>query len=335
MTNTLIVDGNALLKLGFHGLKNLSYGDNHIGGVFHFLNKIRIEIDRNHYEKVVVFWDGKKNYTSRRKIYENYKIRKKSNFKDKEHQNSFYSQKQRLQQYLEEIFIRQTSFDNYEADDAIAFYCKNVKKENITILTNDRDLLQLISSKVNVRLFNRDELIVKGEKIKYEGFLIPIENIKLLKIICGDSSDGIKGIKGVGVKTVINNFPEVQEKVITLENFLKTLKEKYIKSTPNFRVKNLIKGITIEGELGDSFFERNKNLIDLTETLLDKNSQDEILDIIKETIDPEDRSYKNLLRMMMEDGLFKLLGKSDDAFLKFVTPFIVLTRIEKNKFKNS
>ena len=85
MTNTLIVDGNALLKLGFHGLKNLSYEDNHIGGVFHFLNKIRIEIDQNHYEKVVVFWDGEKNYTSRRKIYENYKIRRKSNFRDKEH----------------------------------------------------------------------------------------------------------------------------------------------------------------------------------------------------------------------------------------------------------
>ena len=335
MTNTLIVDGNALLKLGFHGLKNLSYGDTHIGGVFHFLNKIRREIDLYHYEKVVVFWDGEKNYASRRKIYENYKIRKKSNFKDKEHEHSFYSQKQRTQQYLEEIFIRQTSFNNYEADDAIAFYCNNSLKEKITILTNDRDLLQLVSETVHIKFFNIDEVVVKGDKIKYNGFLIPIENIKLLKIICGDSSDGIKGIKGVGVKTIINNFPQIQNEVISLKNFLTLVKNIYTKNISNFRIKNLVKGITIEGELGDSFFDRNKNLIDLSKTLLDENSQNEILDIIKETIDPKDRSYKNLLRMMMEDGLFKLLGKSDDAFLKFVTPFIVLTRIEKNKFKNS
>jgi len=335
VTNTLIIDGNALLKLGFHGLKNLSYGDTHIGGVFHFLNKIRIEIDSNHYEKIVVFWDGEKNYASRRKIYENYKVRKKSNFKDKEHEHSFYSQKQRIKQYLEEIFIRQTSFNNYEADDAIAFYCNNVNNEKITILTNDRDLLQLVSDIVHIKFFNIDKILVKGDKIKYNGFLIPIENIKLLKIICGDSSDGIKGIKGVGVKTVINNFPEIQEDRVTLKSFLETLKTKYSETPHNFRIKNLVKGITAEGELGDSFFDRNNKLIDLSNTLLDKNSQNEILDIINETIDPEDRSYKNLLRMMMEDGLFKLLGKSDDAFLKFVTPFIILTRIEKNKFKNS
>lgn len=335
MTKTLVIDGNALLKLGFHGLKNLSYEDNHIGGVFHFLNKIRSEIDLHRYEKVVVFWDGEKNYLSRRKIYENYKIRKKSNFKDKEHEHSFYSQKQRLKRYLEEIFIRQTSFDTYEADDAIAFYCSKATKEKITILTNDRDLLQLVSDTVHIKFFNRDKVVIKGDRIEYSGFLIPIENIKLLKIICGDSSDGIKGIKGVGVKTMINYFPNIQEEDVTLKEFLKIVKTPHIKNEANFRIKNLVKGVTVEGELGDSFFERNKNLIDLNETLLDENSQNEILDIIKETIDPEDRSYKNLLRMMMEDGLFKLLGKSDDAFLKFVTPFIILTRIEKNKFKNS
>ena len=227
MTNVLIVDGNALLKLGFHGFKNLSYKDIHIGGVFHFLNKLRIELDTYHYEKVVVFWDGEKNYTARRNIYENYKIRKKPNFKDKEQEHSFYSQKHRVKQYLEEIFIRQTSFKNYEADDAIAFYCNNSYNEKITILTNDRDLLQVVSDKVSIKFFNKDNIIKEGDKIKYDNFLIPIENIKLLKIICGDSSDNIKGIKGVGVKTIINNFPQIQHKLLHLEEILEDTKKLY------------------------------------------------------------------------------------------------------------
>ena len=50
-------------------------------------------------------------------------------------------------------------------------------------------------------------------------------------------------------------------------------------------------------------------------------------------MDPEGRSYKNLLRMMMKDGLFNFIGNSDESFLNFTKPFLTLTRIEKNKFK--
>ena len=69
-----------------------------------------------------------------------------------------------------------------------------------------------------------------------------------------------------------------------------------------FRLKNIIKGITKEGELGKSFFERNKTLVDLSTSLLPKKEKKEIKQLINENMDPEGRSYKNLLRMMMEDG---------------------------------
>ena len=100
-----------------------------------------------------------------------------------------------------------------------------------------------------------------------------------------------------------------------------------------FRLKNIIKGITKEGELGKSFFERNKTLVDLSTSLLPKKEKKEIKQLINENMDPEGRSYKNLLRMMMEDGLFNFIGNSDESFLNFTQPFLVLTRIEKNKFK--
>ena len=50
-------------------------------------------------------------------------------------------------------------------------------------------------------------------------------------------------------------------------------------------------------------------------------------------MDPDGRSYKNLLRMMMNDGLFDFIGNSDESFINFTKPFLTLVRVEKNKFK--
>jgi hypothetical protein len=85
--------------------------------------------------------------------------------------------------------------------------------------------------------------------------------------------------------------------------------------------------------LGDAFFKRNKFLVDLEVSLLPEKEKIEIKQLINENMDPEGRSYKNLLRMMMEDGLFNFIGNSDKSFLNFTEPFLMLTRREKNKFK--
>ena len=333
MTKTLLVDGNSLLQLGFHGLKNFQDKNTNLGAVFYFLNTIKKLITEYNFNKVVVTWDGEKNYESRRKVYKNYKIKRANKRLSDEQTESLYSQKVRTQQYLEEIFIRQCEFIGHEADDCIAFYCLNNDNEEVTILSNDRDLTQLVSESVNLKLLNNSEIVKKGDKIKFEKHFIPVENIKVIKIICGDSSDDISGIKGVGIKTVINTVPEILEKSINLEYFLYMCRDKCLKGESNFRVNNIVKGITKEGELGKDFFKRNKFLVDLSQTLLPKAAQKEIKELISENMDPEGRSYKNLLRMMMEDGLFNFIGNSDKSFLNFTEPFLTLTRIEKNKFK--
>jgi len=333
LTKTLLVDGNSLLQLGFHGLKNFQNKDTNLGAVFYFLNTIKRLISDYHFNKVVVAWDGEKNYESRRKVYPRYKIKRTNNRLTEEKRESLYSQKVRVQQYLEEIFIRQCEFKGHEADDCIAFYSLNNNKEKITILSNDRDLTQLISTNTNLKLLNSLQIVEKGDKIKFEKQIVPVENIKLIKIVCGDSSDDISGIKNVGIKTLINLVPEINNKEIELDDFLSICRDKYEGGDKNFRLKNIIKGITKEGELGDAFFERNKFLVDLGVSLLPEKEKKEIKQLINENMDPEGRSYKNLLRMMMKDGLFNFIGNSDKSFLNFTEPFLMLTRIEKNKFK--
>ena len=333
MTKTLLVDGNSLLQLGFHGLKNFQDKDTSLGAVFYFLNTVKKLISEYNFNKVVVAWDGEKNYESRRKVYPQYKIKRTNNRLTEEKRESLYSQKVRTQQYLEEIFIRQCEFKGHEADDCIAFYSLNSNKEKITILSNDRDLTQLISANTNLKLLNSLQIVERGDKIKFEKQIVPVENIKLIKIVCGDSSDDISGIKNVGIKTLISLVPEISNKKVELEEFLYICKDKYKNGDKNFRLKNIVKGITKEGELGDTFFKRNKFLVDLDVSLLPEKEKIEIKQLINENMDPEGRSYKNLLRMMMEDGLFNFIGNSDKSFLNFTEPFLMLTRREKNKFK--
>ena len=336
MTKTLLVDGNSLLQLGFHGLKNFQDKENTPGAVFYFLNTIKKLILEYNFNKVVVAWDGKKNSENRRKIYPQYKAKRNNKRLTDEKKESLYAQKVRIQQYLEEVFIRQCEFKGNEADDCLAFYCKintDFFHENIVVLSNDRDLTQLVGEQVSLKLLNNLNIVKLGDKIKFEKHIVPVENVKLIKIICGDSSDDICGIKGVGIKTLINLVPEITNKKIGLEEFLYICKKKYKDGDTNFRLKNIVKGITKEGELGDSFFERNKLLVDLDNTLLNEEQRKEIKQLVNENMDPEGRSYKNLLRMMMDDGLFNFIGNSDKSFLNFTQPFLRLSRIEKNKFK--
>jgi hypothetical protein len=69
----------------------------------------------------------------------------------------------------------------------------------------------------------------------------------------------------------------------------------------------------------------------LDEPLLTDEARENIKELINENMDPEGRSYKNTMKMMMEDGIFHVLPKSDDAWIKFLNPFLRLTRKEKNK----
>jgi hypothetical protein len=82
---------------------------------------------------------------------------------------------------------------------------------------------------------------------------------------------------------------------------------------------------------GEEFYDINKRIVSLDEPFLTDDARETITSLINDNLDPEGRSYKNTMKMMMEDGLFQLLPKSDDAWINFFNPFLRLTRKEKNK----
>jgi 5'-3' exonuclease len=333
VSKTLLVDGNNLLKIGFHGVKEFYHNGKHVGGVWHFLNTLRKFLEEHNYNKVVVFWDSKTSSLQRRMIYPKYKLNRKSSDSESK-EESFAEQKQRVKQYLEEMFVRQLETENAEADDLIAQYCKISLDEEKTIFSSDRDLTQLIGEKVSIYSPSTKQYYKVGDTIKINDVEIPHYNVKTVKILTGDSSDNIDGIFYLGEKTLVKLFPELLEELVQIPYILDKSTKLLKDEKGNVALQNLLSGKTKEGIFGDEFYVINQKLVDLDEPLLSNEDKELVGLYYTESLDPDGRGYRNLIRMMMEDGFFKYLPKGDDAWVSFLKPFLKLTRKEKSKFRN-
>jgi 5'-3' exonuclease len=329
--SVLLVDGDNLLTIGFYGLKNHFYKGNHIGAIYHFLNTLRRSFETYHLDKIVVFWDGENGSDSRRKYYSQYKENRKSRLRSEEELNSYQYQKQRVKQYLEEIFVRQGEFELCEADDCIAYYVQNSHNEKKIIYSGDGDLTQLVSENTQIYNPSHQKIYKKNDTILYNHEEILIENVTLVKMLCGDPSDNIAGIKNMGIKRLLTLFPEIKNSPLTLEDIRIKTDLLFEEDKDNWLLKNLLTGVTKHGVFGEEFYEVNKKIVSLDEPFLTDQAKETIVDLVNENLDQEGRSYKNAMRMMRDDGIFNLLPKSDDGFVNFLNPFLRLTTKEKNK----
>jgi DNA polymerase-1 len=334
VVKTLLVDGDNLFKIGFHGAKDVFNDGAHVGGVFYFVSVLRKFLIEHNHDKVVVFWDGDSNSSIRKSIYPQYKANRRQDDMNEYKYESYLYQKSRIKQYLEEIFVRQVEMHDNEADDLIAYYCNVVKDEKIIIFSADKDLTQLISADVTIYSPITKQYFKNGDMISLNKVNIPHYNVLLTKVFTGDKSDNIEGIEGLGEKTLLKYFPELQDKPCTIEEILDNARN-IPQKKPIKVLNNILTGKSKSTILGEEFYATNKKIVDLSNPLITDDGKELVMQILTEDIDPTDRGYKNLMRMMMEDGLFKYLPKNDDAWVNFLTPFMKLTRKEKrNTNKN-
>jgi 5'-3' exonuclease len=290
-------------------------------------------LEEHNLDKVVVFWDGDSNSSIRKSIYPQYKANRRQDMNEYKYE-SYLQQKSRVKQYLEEIFVRQVEMINNEADDLIAHYCKVARDEDVIIFSADKDLTQLISERVTIYSPISKQYFKNGDMITINKVDIPHYNILLTKVFTGDKSDNIDGIEGLGEKTLLKFFPELREKPCTMDELLDIARNNQQKKKPK-ALENILTGKTKNGILGEEFYNTNKKIVDLENPLITDEGKELVQQIYTDTIDPTDRGYKNLMRLMMEDGLFKYLPKNDEAWVNFLRPFMKLTRKEKrNTNKN-
>jgi len=283
-------------------------------------------------DKVVVFWDGDSNSSTRKTIYPQYKANRRLNMNEFKYE-SYVNQKIRVKQYLEEVFVRQVEIDNNEADDLIAYYCQLANDETIIIFSADKDLTQLISPNVSIYSPIHKTTYRFGDRIKFKDIEVPHQNVLVCKVFMGDKSDNIDGIQSLGEKTFAKFFPLVMTKSCTIEEIM-DIARNIPQEKPIKVLTNILTGKTKSGILGEQYYQINQMIVNLNNPLITDDGKELVESIYSETLDPTDRGYKNLMKYMMEDGLFKYLPKNDEAWVNFLKPFMKLTRKEKRKIKN-
>lgn len=263
--------------------------------------------------------------------------------KTDEEKENFHWQREILIQCLDELFIRQCLYDGTEADDFIAYYVGHKKpEENIVIFSNDRDLSQLIhKSTLNPE---KDDVILAIKKPRQEGIQFinsrnhtemmgyNYQNVALKKIICGDVSDNIKGIKGVGEKTLFDNFPQFKERKVTLNEVIdgaRKINDNRVsnKQKPLKWAENIVNRVT-DGAQGEHVYEINEKIIDLQNPLMSDEAKELIDSMMYAPMDPEGRSLQNLYKLLLEYNIDDL--KDENRFGNFFTEFKFLIDKEQN-----
>lgn len=366
--NTLLIDGSNILKLSQKD-QTISSNGKPTGGIFQFLLQIKMMLQKYSFTHVYVMWDGERSGQLRYNLYTDYKanrddkhfneeglsdymkqfnaimqrrmdwVRKKQDpaklaEKNKE-KEIFYWQRDILIESLEELYIRQLMCDEVEADDFIAYYVKNRQpNERIVIMSTDRDLSQLISE--NVILYMQDKKKFINIKNHKEEMGYDYHNVALKKIICGDASDNIKGIKGVGEITLFKNIPELVDRECTLEEVIshaKQINDDRIqnKKKPLKWAENIVNRVT-EGIQGENIYEINKAIIDLKNPLMSDEGKELLKSISYQPLST-DRSFENLYKILYNVGIDEF--RNETRFSNFFADFQSLIDREKKFSENS
>ena len=204
MKKIVLVDGNNLLFRSFYAtayqgviMKNSKgFPTNALYGFINMMNKIIKEENPSYI--MVAFDKGK---TFRHDKYESYKAGRAAM------PDELVLQFPKAKEILDSMGIKYFEIYNYEADDIIGTLSKMVDNEDEfvgTIISSDKDLLQLISDEVTVKLLKQSGYIMMDKKEFYNTYKTePIKMIDL-KALMGDPSDHIPGVKGIGEKTAIS-----------------------------------------------------------------------------------------------------------------------------------
>lgn len=217
----ILIDGNNLLFRSYYAtayngnlMKNSKgFPTNALFGFVNMLNKI---INEEKPEYIMVAFDTGHNF--RKDLCDTYKDGRI------ETPNDLKIQFPEAKKICTLLGIKYIECDNYEADDIIGTFARMAdedKNYNATIISSDKDLLQLISDEVDVKLLKQKDYILMNEQTFFDHYGIkPIRMIDL-KALMGDPSDNIPGVKGIGEKTALS----LLVKYDTLENLYNHLDE--------------------------------------------------------------------------------------------------------------
>jgi DNA polymerase-1 len=290
-----LIDGSGYIFRAYYALPPLTRKSDGlpVGAVSGFCNMLYKFLEESRsLDKVdrpthfaVIFDTARKNF--RNDIYKEYKANRQDTPEDLIPQFNY------IRKAVEAFNILGVELANYEADDLIATYKEQASKRNIkvTIISSDKDLMQLVDENTFMMDTMKDKYISK-EEVK-EKFGVYPDKVIDVQSLAGDSSDNIPGVPGIGIKTaaeLINQFGSLEK---VLENASSIKQPKRRQTLLDNKDKALI----------------SKKLVTLKKDVPVKTSLDEFA---LKSIDPD-----KILKFLQEMEFGRLFKKLESDYGKF------------------
>lgn len=316
-SKVLIIDGTNTYLRVFSANPALNDNGEHVGGVYGFINTLKTIMNLINPTRVIIVFDGKGGSQRRKKMYSGYKqgraLKSKLNrvldLDIPDEQRILRMQFARLLDYLECLPVTVLSYDYVEADDVIAYITTSCLSEQVVIYSNDKDYFQLINDNVSV-YFPAKSKLYKRQDIIDEYGILP-ENFIWNKVILGDRSDNVSGVKGIGETKFNAAFTFLKERIYSLDEFKTALTEH------DNKIINTVK------ESIDILI-RNYYIMQLADVQISGNTKSKIREILDGDIQPLNK-YR-LKKLFLDDKMGGLI-KNFELWLS--------TNFDKlNKYRN-
>lgn len=314
----LLIDGLNLFFRNFSAINAVNSNGVHIGGLGGFFRSLGALIRTIQPTQVYVVFDGPGSSNNRKNIIPEYKsarnitrVTKHELFDNlEEEDDSKIDQIIRIIQYLQTLPVKTISLSRVEADDIIAYLSSTLPtkpEDRVFIVSSDKDYLQLVTEKVIVyRPIEKEYYTTDTVK---EKFGIAPSNFLLYKLLMGDNSDGITGIKGLGPKGLFKRFPELKTQDLSFEDLLGIAESKLKEHVVYARVLHDITDL-----------ENKYKIMDLSNPMMSDKDKEYVDEFVKTT--PLEFHPEEFVKMCNEDQIGNLIRNTDfwvrDVFKGFL-----------------
>ena len=234
MKLVFLIDGSGFIFRAYHALPPMTRADgtpvNAVYGFTSMLLKLVEDTDADHI--AVVFDRARKTFRS--DIYPQYKAHRPPAPDD------LIPQFELVREATRAMGLMAVDMEGFEADDLIATYARQAVEQgaDVTIVSSDKDLMQLVNDKVTMYDAMKNRTIGAAEV--EEKFGVGPDRVIDVQALAGDSADNVPGVEGIGVKTaalLINEYGDLEGVLKNAPNIKQTKRrERLIEQADNARV---------------------------------------------------------------------------------------------------
>lgn len=235
----LVLDAMNVFISSFISVNSINAKGQHIGGIVGFLKSLGYINRILKPTRIICVFDVKGGSYNRRAINPNYKANRSNQRISKnalfssivEEKEAINNQLERLKDYLETLPVEVVTVERAEADDVISYLSQSFSKRGsrVTIVSTDKDFLQILNENISVYI-PRQKKLHTTTSIQDKIEVLPI-NYLIVKAICGDKSDNLPGVRGIGTKTLVKIVPQLKTTPTTLQEIYDFISERVDKKT--------------------------------------------------------------------------------------------------------